>query len=354
MNISTNSILKVQGKILITGAAGFIGFHMSRRLLAEGFSVVGIDNMNNYYDVKLKQKRLQQLSSAGIYFHEEFIEDEKAIEHIFRVHQPEIVIHLAAQAGIGANPDIIKKYVDSNLVGFVNVLENCRKYSVKKVLYASSSSVYGANAKLPNSVHDSTNHPLSLYAATKKANELMAHSYSHLYGLPTVGLRFFNAYGPWGRPDMALFLFTKAILSKEPINIYNYGQSKRDFTYVDDIVECIFRLIHFQFEPNARWDALQPDPATSRAPYKIYNLGNQTPVKVEDMINILEEQLGENAIRCYLPANAYDVPASQADIDLLYKDIKYRPDTPIQDGIRHFVKWYRENYYVSSMHVNLK
>lgn len=296
--------------------------------------------------IKLKQERLRQLSLYGINFYEQFIEDEKALEHIFRIHQPEIVIHLAAQAGIGSNPAFIKKYVDSNLVGFVNVLENCRKHSVKKVLYASSSSVYGANAKLPNSVHDSTNHPLSLYAATKKANELMAHSYSHLYSLPTIGLRFFNAYGPWGRPDMAMFLFTKAILSKEPINIYNYGQSERDFTYIDDIVECIFRLIHFQFQPNPQWEALQPDPATSRAPYKVYNLGNQTPVKVEDMIVLLEEQLRESAIRCYFPANAYDVPATQADVALLYEDIQYRPDTPIKEGICHFVEWYRQNYRV--------
>ena len=328
---------------LVTGAAGFIGFHVARKLLQDGYEVVGIDNINDYYDPKLKQARLAQFEgNRSFRFHKLDLADRAGMERIFFEIQPDKVIHLAAQAGVRYSIQNPHAYVDSNLVAFMNILEGCRHEKVRHLAYASSSSVYGANTTMPFSEHQNVDHPVSLYAATKKANELMAHTYSHLYNLPTTGLRFFTVYGPWGRPDMAMFLFTDAILNGRPIDVFNNGEMERDFTYIDDIVEGVVRVTHQPAPSNPKWDSDRPDPATSRAPYRIYNIGNNNPVKLMDVIAALEEALGRKAEKRFLPMQPGDVPATFANIDSLAQDIGYRPATPIREGIGRFVKWYRE------------
>lgn len=332
-------------QILVTGAAGFIGSHLSSRLLAEGYSVIGLDNLNDYYDVTLKQSRLNLLEEhANFSFVRASLEDRNAMEQIFASYTISTVVNLAAQAGVRYSLQNPHAYIDSNIIGFMNILEVCRHHQIEHLIYASSSSVYGANTKMPFSVHQNVDHPVSLYAATKKANELMAHTYSHLYGLPTTGLRFFTVYGPWGRPDMALFLFTKAILSGEPIKVFNHGKMKRDFTYIDDIVEGIVRLINRKPEPNLEWSGDKPDPGTSYAPYMIYNIGNNNPLELQYFISVLEEKLGRTAKKEYLPLQAGDVPETYADVDDLMKDVGFKPRTSIEDGIGKFVDWYK-NYY---------
>jgi len=332
-------------KILVTGAAGFIGFHLSRRLLAEGNTIVGLDNLNPYYDVRLKQARLGLLEE-----HEHFrfiradIADRAAMEGLFAENRFDAVVNLAAQAGVRYSIENPHAYIDSNLVGFLNILEGCRHHGVKHLVFASSSSVYGANTRMPFSVHDNVDHPLSLYAATKKANELTAHAYASLYSLPCTGLRFFTVYGPWGRPDMALFLFTRAILENRPIDVFNEGRMKRDFTYIDDIIEGVVRVLDRIPEPNSAWRGDAPDPSSSFAPYRLYNIGNNRPVDLMDYIEVLERQLGRKAIRNYLPMQAGDVPATCADIDDLMTAVGFKPATPITEGIRRFVAWYREYY----------
>lgn len=334
-------------RVLVTGVAGFIGFHVSRRLLARGDEVVGVDNVNDYYDVRLKRDRLAQLLGRdGFEFHELDVADRSTVPRLFAAAQAPTVIHLAAQAGVRYSLTNPHAYVDSNLVGFVNILEGCRHNGVRHLAYASSSSVYGANTQMPFSVHDNVDHPLSLYAATKKANELMAHTYSHLYGLPTTGLRFFTVYGPWGRPDMALFLFTKAILEGRPIDVFNHGKMQRDFTYIDDIVEGILRVADRPAGPNEKWTGDQPDPGTSRGPYRVYNIGNHQPVQLEYFIDVLEQALGRKAVRNLLPMQPGDVPATYADVEDLMQDVGFQPATPIEQGIRQFVAWYREYYRV--------
>lgn len=334
-------------KVLVTGAAGFIGFHLAKRLLERGDNIVGLDNLNDYYDVSLKKARLGLLESrANFRFVRLDLADRQAMEQLFAAERFDRVVHLAAQAGVRyslANPHA---YVDSNLVGFMNILEGCRRYPVEHLVYASSSSVYGANTKLPFSVHDNVDHPVSLYAATKKANELMAHTYSHLYGLPTTGLRFFTVYGPWGRPDMALFKFTRAILAGEPIDVYNHGHMQRDFTYIDDIVEGVVRVLDRVPSGNSNWDGAKPDPGTSRAPYRIYNIGNHRPVELLYLIELLEGALGRRAERRLLPMQPGDVPATFADIEDLARDTGFAPTTPIEEGVPKFVAWYREYYKV--------
>ncbi len=334
-------------RILVTGAAGFIGFHTSQALLARGDEVVGLDNLNSYYDVQLKRDRLARLERHnGFSFLHCDIADRQAIEAMFRDSKPQRVIHLAAQAGVRyslQNPHI---YADTNLVGFVNILEGCRHNGVEHLAYASSSSVYGSNKSVPFSVHDNVDHPVSLYAATKKANELMAHTYSHLYGIPTTGLRFFTVYGPWGRPDMALFLFTKAILADEPIDVYNYGKMKRDFTYIADIVEGVVRVTDRVPQANPEWDAVTADPGTSAAPYRVYNIGNNSPVELMRFIEVLEKRLGKTAAKNMLPMQLGDVPETCADVDDLMRDTGFRPATPIETGIGEFVDWYRLYYHV--------
>lgn len=332
-------------KILVTGAAGFIGFHLSKRLLKEGHQVKGLDIVNDYYDVNLKYSRLDILKENNNFtFHQIALEDKEAMESFFAKEKPEIVIHLAAQAGVRYSLENPHAYIDSNLVGFTNIIEGCRHHKAEQLIYASSSSVYGANTSLPFSVHDNVDHPVSLYAATKKANELMAHTYSHLYGLPTTGLRFFTVYGPWGRPDMALFLFTKAILEGKPINVFNNGNMMRDFTYVDDIVESIHRLTQKTPEPNPEWSGNNPDPGTSYAPYKVYNIGNNNPVKLMDFVKAIEEKLGIEAEKNYMPLQAGDVPETYADVEDLFRDVDFRPQTSIKEGISNFIDWYM-NYY---------
>jgi UDP-glucuronate 4-epimerase len=332
-------------RILVTGAAGFIGFHLCQRYLQRGDDVFGIDNVNDYYDVTLKTDRLSQLEGcSGFTFRKMDLVDREAITRLFDTEQFDVVVNLAAQAGVRYSLSHPHAYLDSNLVGFLNILEGCRHYGVKHLVYASSSSVYGANTKIPFSVHDNVDHPISLYAATKKANELMAHSYSHLYDLPTTGLRFFTVYGPWGRPDMALFKFTKAILAGEPIDVYNRGNMRRDFTYIDDIVEGVVRVSDHIPQPNSEWDGNNPDPSCSRAPYKIYNIGNNQPAELMDVIATLEECLGRKAKKNLLPMQPGDVPETFANIDDLVRDVGFRPATPIQDGIARFVEWYREYY----------
>lgn len=330
--------------VFITGCAGFIGFHLAHRLLQDGFSVTGIDNLNDYYDVKLKEDRLNILSEYDrFHFFRCSLENKDDIFSIF----PEdvgIVVHLAAQAGVRYSLVNPYAYIDSNIVGFMNILELCRQREVEHLIFASSSSVYGANTKMPFSVHHNVDHPISLYAATKKANELMAHTYSHLYNLPVTGLRFFTVYGPWGRPDMALFKFTRAILEGEPIKVFNYGKMKRDFTYVDDVVEGIVRLLFKKPEPNLNWNGENPDPGTSRAPYKIYNIGNNNSVDLLTFINVIEQKLGRKAIIDFQPMQPGDVPETYADVDDLMKDVGYKPATPIEIGIEKFVEWYK-NYY---------
>lgn len=334
-------------KILVTGAAGFIGFHLSKALLARGDEVTGLDNLNDYYDVSLKQDRLAQLKDKpGFNFYKLDLADRPGIANFFANHNFDVVVNLAAQAGVRYSLTNPHAYVNSNLVGFVNVLEGCRHSKVKHLVFASSSSVYGANTKIPFSVHDNVDHPVSLYAASKKANELMAHTYSHLYGLPTTGLRFFSVYGPWGRPDMALFLFTKAILAGQPIDVFNYGKMRRDFTYIDDIIEGVVRVIDKIPEPNASWSGDNPDPGTSQAPYKIYNIGNNQPVELIRFIEVLESYLGKIAQKNMMPIQPGDVPVNYANVDDLEHDVGFKPNTPIEVGIKHFVDWYREYYHV--------
>ncbi|WP_330501357.1 NAD-dependent epimerase [Peribacillus frigoritolerans] len=333
-------------KVLVTGAAGFIGSHLSKKLLTNGNTVIGIDNLNDYYDVNLKKSRLSLIENKNFYFEKTNLEDRESITAIFEKHMPDAVVNLAAQAGVRYSLENPHAYIESNIVGFTNILEACRHNKVGQLIYASSSSVYGANTNLPFSVHDNVDHPISLYAATKKANELMAHTYSHLYGLPTTGLRFFTVYGPWGRPDMALFLFTKAIINGEPIKVFNNGNMMRDFTYVDDIVESIFRLIQRKPEPNLEWSGKKPDPGTSYAPYKVYNIGNNNPVTLMEFINAIEEKLGIEAKKEFLPLQAGDVPETYADVEDLYRDINFKPQTDIKDGISNFIDWYREYYGV--------
>lgn len=333
------------GSILITGAAGFIGFHLCQSLLARGESVLGIDNLNNYYDVTLKQSRLTHLLQYERFkFYKIDVGDRKHIPELFARHKPERVVHLAAQAGVRHSIENPQVYVDSNLVGFLNILEGCRQNNVQHLVFASSSSVYGANTKIPFSVRDRVDRPVSLYAATKKANELMAHSYSHLYNLPTTGLRFFTVYGPWGRPDMALFLFTKAILIGEPIRVFNYGQMQRDFTYIDDIITGVMRVL--DQIPEANLDYSGVEVGSSHAPYKVYNIGNNKPVELLWFIEVLENCLGKKAEKQMLPMQPGDVPVTYADIDDLEKAIDFRPSTPIEAGIERFVTWYRSYFQV--------
>lgn len=332
-------------KFLVTGAAGFIGASLSERLLALGHQVVGIDNLNDYYDVSLKQARLDRLTPhAQFNFYPLDLADRDGMATLFAREQFDRVINLAAQAGVRYSLEKPMEYVDSNLVGFANILEGCRHNKVQHLLYASSSSVYGLNRKMPFSTDDSVDHPISLYAATKKANELMAHTYSHLYGIPTTGLRFFTVYGPWGRPDMALFKFTKAILAGEPIDVYNYGNMQRDFTFIDDIVESIVRLQDVIPQPNPEWTVETGSPATSSAPYKVYNIGNNEPVMLMEYIEALESALGMEAQKNMLPIQPGDVLNTSSDTSELYKTIGFKPKTTVRDGVQQFVDWYREFY----------
>lgn len=334
-------------KILVTGAAGFIGFHLSKKLLETGAAVVGIDNLNDYYDPSLKEARLAQLTPHSQFTHVDVdIADRSGMEKLFSQHRFDAVVNLAAQAGVRYSLINPHSYVDTNLVGFVNILEGCRHTEVKHFVFASSSSVYGANTKMPFSVHQNVDHPVSLYAASKKSNELMAHTYSHLFGLRTTGLRFFTVYGPWGRPDMALFLFTKAILEDRPIDVFNHGKMKRDFTYIDDIVEGVFRVIHKQPEANPDWSGDDPDPATSYCPYRIYNIGNNRQEELMRYIEVLEKCLGKTAEKNFLPLQDGDVPATYADVDDLVRDVGFKPNTSIEEGIQRFVDWYRSYYAV--------
>lgn len=334
-------------KVLITGAAGFIGFHLSKKLTENGSDVTGVDSLNDYYDVKLKQSRLKVLqATSGFQFVQTDLIDKKEIDALFEKRAFEVVINLAAQAGVRYSITNPYAYLDSNLIGFLNVLEACRHFKPKHLIYASSSSVYGANKKMPFSVHDNVDHPLSLYAASKKANELMAHTYSNLYQLPTTGLRFFTVYGPFGRPDMALFLFTKAILEDKPIDVYNFGKMKRDFTYVDDIVEGIVKLIPKIPAGNKNWTGLRPDPATSLAPYRLYNIGNNKPIELLRFIEVLEEKLKKKAIKNFLPLQEGDVEETFADITDLQNETGFTPSTSIEEGIEKFVNWYREYYKI--------
>jgi len=332
-------------KYLVTGAAGFIGFHVTGRLLARGDTVVGLDNLNDYYDVQLKLDRLSQREGTpGFRFERMEIGDREGVQRLFEQEQFDVVINLAAQAGVRYSLTNPHAYIDANLVGFVNILESCRHHGVNHLVYASSSSVYGANTAMPFSVHQNVDHPISLYAATKKANELLAHTYSHLFRLPTTGLRFFTVYGPWGRPDMALFKFTKLILSGQPIDVYHHGQMRRDFTYIDDIVEGILRTADHVPVANPEWDGQHPDPASSSAPYRVYNIGNNNPVELMHLIDVLEKCLGRVAEKNLLPIQPGDVPETYADIDDLVRDVGFRPETSIETGVRRFVDWYR-NYY---------
>lgn len=338
-------------KVLVTGVAGFIGYHLANRLLSMNCCVVGLDNLNSYYDVRLKRDRLNQLfihqNKSNFEFVQAEIEDRKRMENLFAEHSFSTVVHLAAQAGVRYSLVNPYAYIDSNIHGFMNILEACRHHKVDHLIFASSSSVYGANTKMPFSVHDNVDHPVSLYAATKKANELMAHTYSHLYGLPTTGLRFFTVYGPWGRPDMALFLFTQAILKGEPINVFNYGKMKRDFTYIDDIIEGIVRLMNKKPEPNPLWRGDSPDPGSSYAPYKIYNIGNNRPVELSYFISVIEKKLGIEAKKEYLPLQPGDVPETYADVDDLMRDVGFKPKISIEEGISRFIDWYKEYYGVN-------
>jgi UDP-glucuronate 4-epimerase len=332
-------------KVLITGAAGFIGSALALRLLERGDEVVGIDNHNDYYDPAIKEARLARYADHPNYTHLRIdIADRAAMEACFATHQPQGVVNLAAQAGVRYSIENPLAYIDSNIVGFAHVLEGCRHHGVGHLVYASSSSVYGANTTMPFSVHDNVDHPLSLYAASKKSNELMAHTYSHLYGLPTTGLRFFTVYGPWGRPDMALFKFTKAILAGEPIQVFNHGRHRRDFTYIDDIVEGVIRVLDRPAPPNPAWDGAQPDPGTSTAPWRVYNIGNNQPVELMDYIAALEQALGKTAQKEMLPLQAGDVPDTYADVGDLVEQFHYKPATPVTQGVANFVAWYRDYF----------
>ena len=332
-------------KILVTGAAGFIGFHTSKKLLDSGDTVVGLDNFNDYYDVALKEGRAEMLAGYDNFKLVRIdLADRSAMEALFAEEKFDKVINLAAQAGVRYSIENPHSYIDSNIVGFVNILEGCRHNDVKHLVYASSSSVYGANTTMPFSVHQNVDHPLALYGATKKANELMAHTYSNLYNLPTTGLRFFTVYGPYGRPDMALFLFTKNIIEDKPIDVFNFGKHRRDFTYIDDIVEGVVRTIDHTAEPNEDWDAANPDPGTSKAPYRLYNIGNQQPVELMDYIGAIEKTLGKKAEMNLLPLQPGDVPDTWADTESLANDVGYQPSTPIEVGVKNFVEWYLEFY----------
>ncbi|MCB2217271.1 NAD-dependent epimerase [Desulfofustis glycolicus] len=333
--------------ILVTGAAGFIGAHLTQRLTGAGIRVVGLDNLNDYYDPQLKRDRMAALAEGELFVHEDLdIADRPGMQQLFERYRFDVVVNLAAQAGVRYSLINPHSYVDTNLVGFVNILEGCRHGGVKHFVYASSSSVYGAHTRMPFSVHDNVDHPVSLYAASKKANELMAHTYSHLYNLPTTGLRFFTVYGPWGRPDMALFLFTKAILAGEPIDVFNYGNMERDFTYVDDIVEGVVRVIASVPSADPEWSGDSPDPATSYCPYRVYNIGNNNKEKLLRYIEVLEDCLGRKAEKNLLPMQPGDVPATFADVDDLVRDFDYRPATSLEYGIEKFVQWYREYFRV--------
>ncbi len=334
-------------RILVTGAAGFIGSHVSHRLVDRGDEVVGLDSLNDYYSVQLKRDRLDRLTSKeGFTFEHLDLADEPGIKALFAKYKFDKVINLAAQAGVRYSLQNPQAYVSSNLVGFVNILEGCRHHNVQHLTYASSSSVYGANTTMPFSVHDNVDHPLSLYAASKKANELMAHTYSHLFQLPTTGLRFFTVYGPWGRPDMALFLFTKAILEGRPIDVFNHGKMRRDFTYIDDIVEGVIRTSDHTAQPNPDWTGAHPDPGTGGGPYRVYNIGNNEPVELMYLIETLEKCLGTTAVKNMLPMQMGDVPATYANVDDLIRDVGFKPATPIEVGIERFVKWYRDYHKV--------
>jgi UDP-glucuronate 4-epimerase len=334
-------------KVLVTGCAGFVGMHTARRLLERGDEVVGLDNLNDYYDVELKQARLETLRAFdGFRFERLDIADRASLNEWWSRERPQRVVHLAAQAGVRHSIDHPDAFVDSNLVGFGNLLEGCRHNGVDHLVFASSSSVYGGNAKLPFSEHDGVDHPVSLYAATKKANELMAHVYSHLYRLPATGLRFFTVYGPWGRPDMALFLFTQSMLAGKPIDIFNNGRMVRDFTYIDDVVQGLVCALDKPAEPDPAFDAMRPDPASSTAPYRIFNIGNNQPTPLMDYIAALEQALGCEAHKNFLPMQPGDVPATFADVDALHDWVGFRPETPVAEGVRRFVQWYREYYRV--------
>ncbi len=332
-------------KILVTGAAGFIGFHTARQLLERGDTVVGLDNFNDYYDVALKEARAAILDDYDTFTMVRIdLADRAAMEALFAKEGFDKVIHLAAQAGVRYSIENPHAYIESNIVGTLHILEGCRHHGVEHLTYASSSSVYGANTNMPFSIHQNVDHPLALYGATKKSNELMAHTYSNLYGLPTTGLRFFTVYGPWGRPDMALFLFTRNILAGKPIDVFNYGNHKRDFTYIDDIVEGVIRTSDHTATPNADWDPAQPDPGTSRAPYRIYNIGNQQPVELMDYIGAIEKALGKTAEKNLLPLQLGDVPDTWADTEDLAADVGYQPATPVEEGVSNFIEWYLEFY----------
>ena len=334
-------------KILVTGSAGFIGSALTLRLLDRGDTVIGIDNHNDYYDPAIKEARLDRCIGHPSYKHLRVdLADREAIEEAFSTHRPKRVVNLAAQAGVRYSIENPLAYIDSNIVGFAHILEGCRHNGIEHLVYASSSSVYGANTKTPFSVHQNVDHPLSTYAASKKSNELMAHAYSNIYGLPTTGLRFFTVYGPWGRPDMALFLFTKAILANEPIKVFNYGKHRRDFTYIDDIVEGIIRTLDNPATPNLKWNSDQPDSATSNVPWRVYNIGNNQPVELMDYIAALEKALGKQAEKELLPLQTGDVPETYADVDDLVEQFDYKPNTSVEDGISHFVSWYRDYFKV--------
>ncbi|MFZ2958343.1 MAG: NAD-dependent epimerase [Candidatus Ozemobacteraceae bacterium] len=333
--------------VLLTGVAGFIGFHLASRLLDRGDHVVGFDNVNAYYDISLKEARLARLHGRpGFTFIRGELSNRKAVEQLFDGNAFDRVVHLAAQAGVRYSLTNPHSYVESNLTGFLHILEGCRHARIPHLVYASSSSVYGANTTMPFSIHHNVDHPVSLYAATKKANELMAHSYAHMYRIPVTGLRFFTVYGPWGRPDMALFLFTRAILEGRPIEVYNEGKMQRDFTYIDDIVEGIIRVMNRIAVPNDEWDSHNPDPGTSLAPYRLYNIGNHQPVELLRFIDILEEKLEKKSIRKLMPIQPGDVPATFADIEDLARDVGFAPSTPLETGLSRFVDWYREYYQV--------
>jgi UDP-glucuronate 4-epimerase len=352
-------------KVLITGMAGFIGYHFSKKLINEGFSVVGIDNINNYYNVNLKYDRLKEIGfnneqilslkqgkkkieiqkeNIEIFFYKSFVENRKDLERIFITEKPDYVINLAAQAGVRYSIENPYAYIDSNIMGFLNILENCRHHKVKHLVFASSSSVYGANENMPFSVHHNVDHPVSLYAATKKSDELMAHTYSHLYKIPTTGLRFFTVYGPWGRPDMALFKFTNKIINDNPIDVYNYGNMKRDFTYIDDIVEGIYKVMLKTAEPNLEWNGKNPDPASSTAPYKLFNIGNNHPVELNYFIELIEKNLGKKAKKNLLPLQKGDVLKTYANIEALKNYVGFKPTTSIEEGIKKFIDWYKKYY----------
>ena len=332
-------------KILVTGAAGFIGSAVVTRLLDRGDEVVGLDNHNDYYDPAIKEARLEKLASRDSYTHVRAdLADQLAVDNVFECHKPWGVVNLAAQAGVRYSMENPRAYIDSNLVGFGNILESCRSYEVKHLVYASSSSVYGANESMPFSIHDNVDHPLSLYAATKKSNELMAHAYSNLYGIPTTGLRFFTVYGPWGRPDMALFKFTKAILDGDKIQVFNYGKHRRDFTYIDDIVEGIIRVLDRPAPPNVDWSGANPDSGSSFAPWRVYNIGNNDPVELLTFIKAIEKAVGKSAVMELLPLQPGDVPDTYADVDSLVDEFNYKPETSIEDGIGKFVSWYLDYF----------